>query len=80
MTKPDKTSLSIYFRSEANVVRKWPKITPPITIGTYIHTDVLNSHIGYDVTDYFRLAVMEVQITVGNAASDNFGLNFSRKI
>ena len=47
---------------------KSPKMTPPTAsvtritkIGTHIRADILTNHIGYDVTDYFRLAVIEVQ-------------------
>ena len=41
-------------------------------IGTYIYTDILINHSGYGVTDYLRLADIEVQKTVENAASDGF--------
>ena len=41
-------------------------------IGTHIHTGIRINHTGYDVTDYFRFAVIEVKNTVENAASDGF--------
>ena len=44
--------------------RKWRirRLQPAITkIGKCIHADELNSNTGYDVTDYFWLAVTEVQ-------------------
>ena len=59
---------------------KRPKMTPTtlqhrITkIGTYIYTDTLinPNHTRDDVTDFFRLAVIEVQRTVENALYDGF--------
>ena len=41
-----------------------PRITK---IGTYILTDAVNSRTGYDVTDYFRFGVIQVQKMVENA-------------
>ena len=41
-------------------------------MGTYLHTGIVISHTGYDVIDYFQLAVIEVQKTVKNAACDDF--------
>ena len=39
-----------------------PTVQPRITkISTYIHTDIPINHTGYGVSDYFRLAVIEVQ-------------------
>ena len=32
----------------------------------------MTSHTGYDVTDYFRVAVIEVKKKVENATSDGF--------
>ena len=37
-----------------------------------LHTRRVYGHTGYDVTDYFRLAVIEVPKTVENAAPDGF--------
>ena len=37
-----------------------------------LHTRRVYNHIGYDVTDYFWMAVIEVPKTVENAASDGF--------
>ena len=34
--------------------------------------DILINHTGYDITDYFRLADMEVQKMVVNAAYNDF--------
>ena len=43
-----------------------------------LHTGRVYNHAGYDVTDYFRLAVIEVKKTDENAASDGFGWHFER--
>ena len=51
-----------------------------LIIGTYIYTNVLNSHTGYNVTDYFRLAVIKVHKTVENVASDGFRWNIFRQV
>ena len=37
-----------------------------------LQTRRVYNHTGYDVTDYVRLEVIEVQITVENAAYDGF--------
>ena len=48
-----------------------PKLQPRITkIGTYIQTDILISHTGYDVADSYR----SYKKTVENAASDGFAV------
>ena len=39
-----------------------------------LYTGLVYNHTGYDVTDYFRSAVIEVKKTVENAASDGFAL------
>ena len=39
-------------RSKMTLRRLQPRITQ---IDTYIHTDILIKHTGYDVTDYFHL-------------------------
>ena len=41
------------------------------------NTDILINHTGYDVTDHFRMAVIEVQKTVENVALDGFRWNLS---
>ena len=68
----------MYFRWEAINVGQRAENDPsdgfnlesPKLAHTYIHTDILISHSGYNVTDNFRLAVIEVQKTCENAASD----------
>ena len=48
---------------------------------TNVHTGRVYKHTGYDVTIYFRLAVMEVlKKTVENAVSYGFRLNLSRMV
>ena len=44
----------------------------PKFVHTYIHTDILISHTGSNVNDYFQVAVIEVKKTVKNAASYGF--------
>ena len=53
----------------------WPRITK---FCVDIHTDVLNSHTGYDVTNYFGRQLSWK--TVQNAASDGFFWNFLRPL
>ena len=40
---------------------------------TYIHTDILVNHTGYDITNYFRSEATAKKKTFENAASDGFG-------
>ena len=49
---------------------------PPGTNKLYrnLHTGRFYNYTGHDVTDYFRLAVIEVQRTVENAACDGFAV------
>ena len=41
-----------------------------------MHADIIYSHIGYDVTNYFRSAFIEVRKTTENVASDGVRSNF----
>ena len=63
-------SVGSYRRSKKGRQWRLRRLQPRITnIGTYIYTDALMSRTGYDVTDYYWLAVIEVQKTVENAES-----------
>ena len=63
--------------SGSNISRTvWLRITK---FHRYIHTDMLYSHTGYDVTSYFRSPFIEVRKTTENVASDGFGSNFSTR-
>ena len=42
-----------------------------------IHADLVDSHTGYAITSYFRLAFIEVRKMAENAASDIFGSSCS---
>ena len=62
-------NLSTFEKGQWRLRRRQPRINK---IGTYIRTDILISRTGFDVSDYFQLAVIEVQKTCENAKFDGF--------
>ena len=66
----------MYFRSEAINVRKTAENDASDSFNLESPNLAHTYHTGYDVTDYFWLAVIEVQKAVEDAAYDGFAAVF----